>query len=99
MCPDYLRVGNFSGKVGRLIDATIVLIKNFDENVGISESDKNSIFKKGFGKHTGLGLYLSREILEISCLTIEETGTPGKGARFEITVPKGRYRVVRGSGV
>ena len=69
-----------------------------DDGVGISESDKNSIFKKGFGKHTGLGLYLSREILEISCLTIEETGTPGKGARFEITVPKGRYRFVRGNG-
>jgi len=26
-------------------------------------------------------------------LTISETGEAGKGARFEITVPKGGYRV------
>jgi len=50
------------------------------------------IFEQGFGKHTGLGLFLSREILAITGSTIIENGTPGKGARFEITVPKGMYR-------
>jgi len=63
-----------------------------DDGVGISEEDKKRLFTKGFGKHTGLGLFLSREILSITGITITENGTPGKGARFEITVPKGEYR-------
>jgi signal transduction histidine kinase len=46
----------------------------------------------GFGKNNGLGLALSREILSITGITIKETGEPGKGARFEMTVPKGMYR-------
>jgi signal transduction histidine kinase len=50
------------------------------------------IFEQGFGKNTGLGLFLSREILAITGLTINKNGVPGTGARFEITVPKGAYR-------
>jgi PAS domain S-box-containing protein len=63
-----------------------------DDGTGISAEDKELLFTKGFGKHTGLGLYLSREILSITGITITENGEPGKGARFEITVPKGVYR-------
>ncbi len=63
-----------------------------DNGVGILDKDKKKLFRKGFGRHTGLGLFLSREILAISGITIAETGMPGKGARFEITVPKGLYR-------
>ncbi len=39
-----------------------------------------------------LGLALSREILDISGISITETGEPGKGARFEMTVPEGTWR-------
>ncbi|MGB7788813.1 PAS domain S-box protein [Methanoregula sp.] len=63
-----------------------------DDGNGISAEDKKQLFNKGFGKHTGLGLYLSREILAITGITITETGIPGTGARFEIMVPKGVYR-------
>ena len=63
-----------------------------DDGVGISNEDKKRLFTKGFGKNTGLGLFLSREILAITGITISENGTPGKGARFEIIVPKGAYR-------
>jgi PAS domain S-box-containing protein len=63
-----------------------------DDGVGITEEDKKRLFTKGFGKHTGLGLFLSREILSITGITITENGIPGKGARFEIRVPKGMYR-------
>ena len=56
------------------------------------------IFEKGFGKNTGLGLFLIKEILAITGMTIQETGVPGKGARFEITVPKGHYRIVNDNG-
>jgi signal transduction histidine kinase len=63
-----------------------------DNGVGITEEDKKKLFRKGFGKHTGLGLFLSREILSITGITITENGEPGKGVRFEITVPEGAYR-------
>ena len=63
-----------------------------DDGNGVSADDKNQLFTKGFGKHTGLGLYLSREILSITGITITENGEPGKGARFEMTVPKGMWR-------
>lgn len=63
-----------------------------DDGTGISADDKKQLFTKGFGKHTGLGLFLSREILSITGITITENGEPGKGARFEILVPKGAYR-------
>ncbi|HRY76078.1 MAG TPA: HAMP domain-containing sensor histidine kinase [Methanoregulaceae archaeon] len=65
-----------------------------DDGVGVPEGDKERIFEKGFGKHTGLGLFLSREILAITGLSIQECGVYGRGARFEILVPKGKYRFV-----
>ena len=63
-----------------------------DDGVGIAGEDKQRLFEQGFGKHTGLGLFLSREILSITGITITETSEPGNGARFEILVPKGAYR-------
>jgi len=63
-----------------------------DNGAGISIEDKKRLFERGFGRHTGLGLFLSREILSITGITITETGEPGKGARFEIMVPKGAWR-------
>ena len=63
-----------------------------DDGKGVPEDEKKRIFIHGYGKNTGLGLALSREILDITGITIEETGVPGKGARFEITVPKDRTR-------
>jgi len=63
-----------------------------DNGAGISTEDKQHLFKHGFGKHTGLGLFLSKEILSITGLTISETGIPGEGARFEIAVPEGAFR-------
>ncbi|MDD1693612.1 MAG: hybrid sensor histidine kinase/response regulator [Methanoregula sp.] len=64
-----------------------VILRYQDDGDGVAEADKEKIFQKGFGKNTGLGLFLSREILEITGITIWEAGVPGKGALFEITVP------------
>jgi PAS domain S-box-containing protein len=63
-----------------------------DNGQGVPDQDKQLIFQQNFGRNTGLGLFLTREILAITDITIRETGTYGKGARFEITVPKGAYR-------
>ena len=64
-----------------------------DDGDGVVAEDKEKIFERGFGKNTGLGLALAREILDITGITIHETGEPGKGARFEMTVPKGAWRI------
>ncbi len=64
-----------------------------DDGIGILENEKDLIFEHGYGKHTGIGLFLSREILSITGLSIHECGEEGKGARFEITVPKGKFRI------
>jgi PAS domain S-box-containing protein len=63
-----------------------------DNGVGIPALEKDRIFERGYGQNTGLGLYLVREILSITGMSIHEAGTPGCGARFEITVPQGMYR-------
>jgi len=62
-----------------------------DNGVGIPHDQKERVFEKGFGKNTGLGLFLIREILEITGITVTEIGEPGKGVRFEILVPESGY--------
>jgi len=68
-----------------------------DDGAGIEEADKARLFSRGFGKHTGLGLFLSSEILGSTGLTIHENGTFGHGARFEIAVPPGSFRLKENS--
>lgn len=63
-----------------------------DNGVGIAMEDKERIFEPGFGKNTGLGMFLVREILSLTGITIRETGEPFAGARFEMVVPGGAYR-------
>jgi signal transduction histidine kinase len=63
-----------------------------DNGVGIPARMKEKIFEQGVGRNTGLGLFLVREILGITGITISESGEHGKGARFEIQVPRGAYR-------
>jgi len=63
-----------------------------DDGEGVVADEKEMIFERGFGRNTGLGLSLSREILDITGITIRETGEPGKGARFEMIVPEGVFR-------
>jgi len=67
-----------------------------DDGVGIPSEEKEYIFDHGFGKNTGIGLFLAREILSITGLSIRECGEPGKGARFEILVPAGKFRFLHG---
>ena len=68
------------------------LITVEDDGTGIPDEQKMFIFDRGFGKNTGYGLFLTREILSLSDITITENGQFGVGCRFEIDVPKGKYR-------
>jgi PAS domain S-box-containing protein len=63
-----------------------------DDGVGVPAGVKEQIFRREYFKNTGFGLYLSREILSMTGISICETGTPGRGARFEITIPPSAYR-------
>ncbi|NMB78601.1 MAG: PAS domain S-box protein [Methanomicrobiales archaeon] len=74
------------------VRADRLVIRYADNGVGIAADDKPHIFEKGFGRHTGLGLFLSEEILSITGITITENGEPGRGVLFDITVPAGSFR-------
>ena len=63
-----------------------------DDGRGIPEDEKEKIFEHGYGEHTGIGLFIAREILSITGLSILECGEPGKGARFDILVLAGKFR-------
>ncbi|MDN7023629.1 hypothetical protein FGU65_01725 [Methanoculleus sp. FWC-SCC1] len=77
-------------------DTGSLIIAYEDDGVGIPDGEKEAIFRRGVGKNSGLGLFLSREILAITGLSIRECGTPGEGARFAITVPPGLFRTPNG---
>ena len=70
-----------------------LLIVYEDNGVGIPKEEKERIFGRCVGTHTGLGLFFVREVLAITCISIRETGIPGSGARFEITVPQGTFTI------
>ena len=74
------------------ISGTGLIITVAEDGTGISTEDKQHVFERGFGINTGLGLFLSREILSITGISISETDVPGTGARFDIAVPEGAFR-------
>ena len=71
---------------------TIVMV---DNGVGVPAERKETIFQRGHepGRRSH-GLFLSAEILGMTRISIRETGVVGEGARFEMLVPEGRYRIV-----
>lgn len=71
-------------------DDLLVIVE--DNGTGVPEKEKEKIFKREYFKNTGFGLFLSREILAITNLSVSESGEWGKGARFVIRVPRSGYR-------
>lgn len=63
-----------------------------DNGTGIPDDNKEKIFERGYGGQQGMELFLVREILGITGITIRENGRYGSGARFEMNVPKRAYR-------
>lgn len=75
-----------------------LIIRWEDNGAGIPIDQKEQIFERGFGKNTGFGLFLVREVLQITGMSIRESGIFGSGAVFEIIVPKGVYRTIHPAG-
>jgi PAS domain S-box-containing protein len=69
------------------------IISCTDDGIGIPDNEKELIFEHGYGKNTGLGLFLARELLSITGLAIRETGVHTEGAGFEIIIPARKYRI------
>jgi signal transduction histidine kinase len=63
-----------------------------DNGIGIPLDQKQKIFEFRQVSGTGMGLFLVREILGFTAITIAENGEPGHGVQFEIVVPKGKFR-------
>ncbi len=86
---------------GRVTEVRVMFHANGNEGVIVVEDDglgipldmKQRIFDRGVGTATGYGLFLVKGILGITGMTIRERGEEGKGARFEIEVPAGKWRI------
>jgi len=89
---------NHAGPGGEQIEISFVktdtggMIIYQDNGTGVPDSKKEVIFERGYGSGTGLGLFLIREILMTTAMTIRETGIFGSGVRFEIQIPADRLR-------
>ncbi|EHQ36215.1 PAS domain S-box protein [Methanoplanus limicola] len=97
---DEIRIscGPKGGKTGETGHPDCLII--FEDNgCGVLDEMKERIFERGVGENTGLGLFLIREILAITGITIRENGVHGKGARFEMTVPAGAWRIQEGPDI
>jgi signal transduction histidine kinase len=86
-------IGISCGQKGRDL-----LLTYADDGAGIPDDEKEKIFTRGFGKNTGYGLFLIREILSITGFSIFENGVWNEGAQFVITLPPNSYRFAKSSG-
>ena len=64
-----------------------------DSGIGISEQDIKGLFQKYHQVQSdrpgyGLGLFISRQIIQAHGGTLEVSSQPGKGSLFTVTLPK-----------
>jgi len=69
----------------------VLIMEN--NGAGIPAEEKGRIFDRGYGRTGSWGLFLAREILVITGMTIAENGDPDRGVRFEITLPPGTLQL------
>jgi PAS domain S-box-containing protein len=87
----------YGEKVTRIVisyqnTTTGLILTVADNGIGVSPEDKPHLFARSSGNGKAQGLFLAQKILEITGLTISETGEFKKGARFEIIIPMGGFR-------
>ena len=70
---------------------TLIVVE--DNGKGVADEMKENIFHRGVGSNTGYGLFLAKEILEITGISISETGVEGEGAQFTMIVPEESWRL------
>lgn len=82
-----IRISLRSGKEGLLLSIQ-------DNGSGIRQEEKEKIFERGYGKQTGWGLFVAREICAANGMMIRENGAAGTGASFEILIPAHQVKTV-----
>ena len=75
-------------------DGDNVVMVYEDDGTGIPTDKKQAILDERSGRY---GMRLVKEILQINGISIKETGSYHKGVRFEMTVPKERFRIAPAS--
>jgi CheY-like chemotaxis protein len=83
-------VSRISFTCREMADSLVVVCR--DNGVGIDPAQKDLLFERIVGGPGKFGLFFVREFLNLSKMSIRETGMAGKGAQFEITIPCGLYR-------
>jgi signal transduction histidine kinase len=81
--------------IAELINNKFIQVSVKDNGVGISESDKQKLFKRfsrldstaGREKGTGLGLFITKELVNLQGGEITVESTVGKGSTFCFTLP------------
>jgi PAS domain-containing protein/GNAT superfamily N-acetyltransferase len=71
-------------------DGCAIIIE--DNGTGIPDTQKDLLFSQRSETY-GCGLFLAREILTLTGISVRETGIFKKGTRFEILIPPKGYRV------
>ncbi len=88
--------GSVTVKIERVPDQPYVRISIEDTGIGIPEEDMHKLFTKFFradnvmkfqAEGTGLGLYITRNIVRRHGGTISAESTIGRGSRFYVTLP------------
>lgn len=74
------------------VEADELVIVYTDNGYWIAPNQKEMIFESGDTSGTVQGLFLIRELLGFTGITIREVGTKEEGIRFEIRIPPGKYR-------
>ncbi len=64
-----------------------------DDGAGIDPQKRATLFSRFTGDMPRFGLFFVSEYLALAGMSIRETSRPGEGARFEITVPRGMWRM------
>lgn len=79
-------------KIGFSITDGRMIVVYEDNGKGVPEEQKNMLFD-GRSAMSINGMYLVKEVLDVTNLTIVETGRPGEGSRYEIIIPTTNYRL------
>jgi signal transduction histidine kinase len=80
-------------RIGHRVSDGILTITIEDNGENISPDKKELFFEREWVSEPANGLFLARELLPVMGFSIAETGSPESGARVEIRIPAGYYRV------
>jgi PAS domain S-box-containing protein len=69
-----------------------ILINIESDGPGVLPGEKEDLFLQEKDGTRVQGLFIARELLSLTGITLDENGVYGKGTRFEIRIPAGYYR-------